>query len=206
MCIDAARDAPCQSGHCHPFVGLGWGDTAPSGTTDRTATGLCRQAPIGHCVRPAGVEWVTGPGRRIELKTVPKDVSRFAGVRPGLGTHPHADQSVHRSGGSFSGHFESSLPGLGAPNERHHGGTQHRVAERVIDHRLGVGVVDSGWWRSRRPWSGHTAGCETKHGGRTKGRGSSPFGGQTDLGSLDTQSVSLLQPANTPSADMNTVV
>ena len=40
--IDAAGDAPCQSGHCHPFVGLGWGDTAPSGTTDRTATGLCQ--------------------------------------------------------------------------------------------------------------------------------------------------------------------
>jgi hypothetical protein len=39
--IDAAGDAPWQSGHCHPFVGLGWGDTAPSGTTDRTATGLC---------------------------------------------------------------------------------------------------------------------------------------------------------------------
>ena len=60
---------------------------------------------LGHSVRPAGVEWVTGPGRRIELKTVPKDVSRFAGVRPGLGTHPHADQSIHRSGGSFSGRF-----------------------------------------------------------------------------------------------------
>jgi hypothetical protein len=26
-------------------------------------------------------------------------------VRPGLGTHPHADQSIHRSGGSFSGRF-----------------------------------------------------------------------------------------------------
>ena len=38
--IDPAGDAPCQIGHCHPFVGLGWGDTAPSGTTDRTATGL----------------------------------------------------------------------------------------------------------------------------------------------------------------------
>ena len=56
---------------------------------------------------------MTGPGRRIELKTVPRDVSRFAGVRPGLGTHPHADQSIHRSGGSLSGHPQSSLPGLG---------------------------------------------------------------------------------------------
>ena len=38
--IDPAGDAPCQISHCHPFVGLGWGDTAPSGTTDKTATGL----------------------------------------------------------------------------------------------------------------------------------------------------------------------
>jgi hypothetical protein len=38
--IDPAGDAPCQIGHCHPFVGLVWGDTAPSGTTDRTAMGL----------------------------------------------------------------------------------------------------------------------------------------------------------------------
>jgi hypothetical protein len=25
VCIDAAGDAPWQIGHCHPFVGLGWG-------------------------------------------------------------------------------------------------------------------------------------------------------------------------------------
>ena len=35
----------------------------------------------------------------------------------------------------------------------------------VTDHRLGVGLVPFGWWRSRRCWSGHTAGCETKAGG-----------------------------------------
>jgi hypothetical protein len=51
--IDAADDASWQSGHCHPFVGLGWGDTAPSGTTDRTARGLYRQAPI-RSLRPTG--------------------------------------------------------------------------------------------------------------------------------------------------------
>ena len=61
--------------------------------------------PFGHSVPPAGVEWVTGPGRRIERKAVPQDVSRFAGVGPGLGTHPHADQSIHRSDGSLSGHL-----------------------------------------------------------------------------------------------------
>ena len=53
LCIDAAGDAPCQSGHCHPFVELGWGDTAPSGTTDKTATGLYRQAPM-RSLRPTG--------------------------------------------------------------------------------------------------------------------------------------------------------
>jgi hypothetical protein len=25
VCIDPAGDAPCQIGHCHPFVGLGLG-------------------------------------------------------------------------------------------------------------------------------------------------------------------------------------
>ena len=49
-----------------------------------------------------GVEWVTGPGRRIVRRTVLTDVSRMFGVRPGLGTHSHADQSIHRSGGSLS--------------------------------------------------------------------------------------------------------
>ena len=39
--IDPAGDAPWQIGHCHPFVGLGWDDTAPGGTTDKTAMGLC---------------------------------------------------------------------------------------------------------------------------------------------------------------------
>src|SRR5579864_4678630 len=104
--IDAAGDASCQIGHCHPFFGLGWGDTAPDGTTDKTATGpVSGRLLLGHSVRPAGVEWVTGPGRRIDIKTVRKDVSRLTGVRPGLGTHPHADQSIHRSGGSASGHL-----------------------------------------------------------------------------------------------------
>jgi len=53
VCIDPADDAPCQIGHCHPFVGLGWGDTAPSGTTDKTARGLYRQAPM-RSLRPTG--------------------------------------------------------------------------------------------------------------------------------------------------------
>ena len=66
---------------------------------------------LGHSVRPAGVEWVTGPGRRIVRRTVRKDVSRFAGVRLGLGAHPHADQSIHRSGGSSSGRFNPGCRG-----------------------------------------------------------------------------------------------
>jgi hypothetical protein len=39
--VDPAGDLPWQSGHCHPFVRIGWGGTAPSGTMDKTATGLC---------------------------------------------------------------------------------------------------------------------------------------------------------------------
>ena len=39
--VDPAGDLPWQSGHCHPFVPFGWGGTAPSGTMDKTATGLC---------------------------------------------------------------------------------------------------------------------------------------------------------------------
>ena len=76
--IDAAGDASCQSGHCHPFVGLGWGDTAPAGRRTGQRRACVRQAPIRSLRPTGGVEWVTGPGRRIERKTVPKDVSRFS--------------------------------------------------------------------------------------------------------------------------------
>ena len=76
--IDAAGDASCQIGHCHPFVGLGWGDTAPAGRRTGQRRACVRQAPIRSLRPTGGVEWVTGPGRRIERKTVPKDVSRFS--------------------------------------------------------------------------------------------------------------------------------
>jgi hypothetical protein len=66
--IDAAGDASWQSGYCHPFVGLGWGDTAPSGTTDRTATGLYRQAPM-RSLRPTG-------GCRVGDRARPTDRSK----------------------------------------------------------------------------------------------------------------------------------
>ena len=51
--IDAAGDAPCQSGHCHPFVGLGWGDTAPAGRRTRQRRACFRQAPM-RSLRPTG--------------------------------------------------------------------------------------------------------------------------------------------------------
>jgi hypothetical protein len=41
--------------HMHDLRWLGWGDTAPSGTTDRTATGLCE----------AGFYEVTPSDRRV---------------------------------------------------------------------------------------------------------------------------------------------
>jgi len=51
------------------------------------------------------------PGRRIVIKTVPRDVSRFIWVRPGSGIHPHADRCRHRGGGPHQRPVQSSLPG-----------------------------------------------------------------------------------------------
>ena len=51
--IDAAGDASCQSGHCHPFVGLDWGDTAPAGRRTRQRRARVRQAPM-RSLRPTG--------------------------------------------------------------------------------------------------------------------------------------------------------
>ena len=58
-----------------------------------------------------GVEWVTGPGRRIVLKTVLTDVSRIIGVRPGLDTHSHADQLPSPKWWITQRPLQSSLPG-----------------------------------------------------------------------------------------------
>src|SRR3984885_5232447 len=49
--IDPAGDASCQIGHCHPFVGLGWGDTAPAGRRTGQRRACVRQAPI-RSLRP----------------------------------------------------------------------------------------------------------------------------------------------------------
>ena len=49
--IDAAGDASWQSGHCHPFVGLVWGDTAPAGRRTRQRRACVRQAPM-RSLRP----------------------------------------------------------------------------------------------------------------------------------------------------------
>jgi hypothetical protein len=50
------------------------------------------------------------------------------GVRPGLGTHPHADQTVHRSGGSLSGHLNPRCRVWGS---RHHGDTRPALLPSV---------------------------------------------------------------------------
>ena len=50
--IDAADDASCQSGHCHPFVGLGWGDTAPAGRRTGQRRACVGRLLLGHSVRP----------------------------------------------------------------------------------------------------------------------------------------------------------
>ena len=67
--------APCQIGHCHPFVGLGW--VTPhqrDDGQDSDGPGSGRLL-LGHSVRPVGVEWVTGPGRRIVRKDSPEGTS-----------------------------------------------------------------------------------------------------------------------------------
>ena len=51
VCIDPAGDASWQIGHCHPFVGLGWGDTAPAGRRTRQRRACVRQAPM-RSLRP----------------------------------------------------------------------------------------------------------------------------------------------------------
>ena len=111
---------------------------------------------LGHSVRPAGVEWVTGPGRRIVRRTVRKDVSRIVGVRPGLGTHPHADQSVHQSGGSLSAQLNprcrDGLPPygtLGAPLGLQWRGCYGTPIQAEIAESRGMVLLDimDGWQR-----------------------------------------------------------
>ena len=84
---------------------LVWVGVTPhqAGRRTRQRRACVRQAPM-RSLRPTGGCRVGDRARPTDrTKTVPKDVSRFSGVRPGLGTHPHADQSVHRNGGSLSG-------------------------------------------------------------------------------------------------------
>jgi hypothetical protein len=82
-----------------PSLASVWGGTTPAGTTDRTAMGLNDRLLVGHSVRPVGVGWVPEPGRRIVIRTAPRDVSRSSRVTPGSGTHPHADRHRHLCGG-----------------------------------------------------------------------------------------------------------
>ena len=64
-----------------------------------------RQAPI-RSLRPTGRCRVGDRARSTDrTQDSPEGRQPEIGVRPGLGTHPYADESLHRSGGSLSGHF-----------------------------------------------------------------------------------------------------
>ena len=77
-----------------------------AGRRTRQRRDSVRQAPI-RSLRPTGGCRVGDRARPTNrTKDSPKRTSAGnIGVRPGLGTHPHADQSIHRSGGSFSDHL-----------------------------------------------------------------------------------------------------
>ena len=93
-----------------------------------------------------GVEWVTGPGRRIELKTVLSDVSRIIGVRPGLDTHSHADQLPHRSGGSLSGHFNPRCRTAALRTDTIYRRETHRwIVAWFLTAALGLIVLSCSW-------------------------------------------------------------
>ena len=99
VCVDPSGDAPRDSGHRHLFLSLGVGDTAPperwTGQRWACAAGSYEVTPSdrsvsGECPSRADVS-ISGQSERTS--------AGFDGVRPGSGTHPHADQLSLRSGG-----------------------------------------------------------------------------------------------------------
>src|SRR3954452_23107024 len=76
---------------------LGWHRTSRAGGQD--SDGPLRQAPSRSLPSNRfGVEWMLGPGRRINIKTVRQP--EFPGVRPGSSTHPNGDAHPKPTGGS----------------------------------------------------------------------------------------------------------
>jgi hypothetical protein len=147
--IDPAGDAPCQIGHCHPFVGLGWGDTAPIGTTDKTATGRVRQAPM-RSLRPTG-------GCRVGDRARPTDRTQDSprGRQPEVMSqtwpgHPPTRWPIHSPKWWITQRpTQSSLPGLGATT-RHVGGRRSAGLHWTLPQLCGpLGITISLDWSSR---------------------------------------------------------
>ena len=87
-----------------PSLDLGWGDTAPSGTTDRTATGL-REAG-SYEVTPCDRVLSSGsPGQADESISRQSERTSAGVVESDLAWAPTHTLTMHRSGGSLSGRF-----------------------------------------------------------------------------------------------------
>ena len=90
--VDPSGDSARDSGHCHLFLSLGVGDTAPArrwtGQRWACAAGSYEVTPSdrlvsGECPSQAD-ESTSGQSERTS--------AGIDGVRPGSGIHPHADQ------------------------------------------------------------------------------------------------------------------
>ena len=99
-----------NSGHRHLFLSLGVGDTAPPERWTRRrracAAGSYEVTPFDRLVSG------DCPSRADESTSEQSERTSagFDGVRPGSGTHPHADQFSFQRGGRSGGLSESSLP------------------------------------------------------------------------------------------------
>ena len=102
--VDPSGDSARDSGHRHLFLSLGVGDTAPArrwtGQRWACAAGSYEVTPSdrlvsGECPSQAD-ESSSGQSERTS--------AGIDGVRPGSGTHPHADQFSLRDGGPSAGY------------------------------------------------------------------------------------------------------
>ena len=102
--VDPSGDAARDSGHRHLVLSLGLGDTAPA----RRWTGQRRACAAGSYEVTPSDRLVSGecPSRADESTSGQSERTSagFDGVRPGSGTHPHADQFSLRSGGPSAGY------------------------------------------------------------------------------------------------------
>ena len=104
MRVDPSGDPARDSGHRHPFH-PGFGMTPHQSDDGQDSDGPVRQAPM-RALRRTGrcrVRVRARPTNRLEDSPRGRQPV-FDGVRPGSGTHPHADYFSLRSGGPSAGY------------------------------------------------------------------------------------------------------